>query len=159
MKRILIIGGGALAAYWLLNRFAGGSSEGVGAAAPPALFVPPKVTGGFVQTGPGVGALAPVYGLFRPIADNITTPLINAANRSVGGVNPYGAPSAPTKNAAGQWTQTDPLGATITYNPDGTYTRKNPSFSQTNGGKFIIRAGSDVKQAAVGVTHFVEGLF
>ena len=125
-----------------------------------------KVTGGFVQTGPVLPQLAPIYSALRPIANHLTTPLINTLNRAAGGSNPYGAPTDLKVLPSGEVQGTDGLGATVVFHKDGTITRHNPSFSQTSGGKFVIGAGhalegagNQVVSAGKSALHFVEGLF
>jgi hypothetical protein len=109
------------------------------------------VVGGFVQTGPVLPQFGPVYAALKPIADNITTPLINKVNSVVGGYNAYGAPTNLTQNPDGTFSSTDQMGIKTTYNKDGTVTRTNTVGYFTPAAKQVKAAATGVKNAAVGV--------
>lgn len=87
----------------------------------------------------GLGAAGP---LGAPLA--VLQPLvaggINKLNSAFGGANPY---AGLTKNANG--TYTDGLGANVKLNSDGTVTRTNPNWKNTNGGKIIYGTGQAIK--------------
>lgn len=159
--RLLIIAGGTLAGVWLLSRFAASSAGGVSAsnagAVPTAngVSVAPTVT----DFGPVVPQLGAFYAVAKPLADKVTTPLINKINSAVGGATPYGPLKNVKQNPDGSYTGTDGLGATVTLNPDGTIHRTNPSFSQTNGGKVLIAAGHGIAKGATAVGHAASAAY
>lgn len=129
-------------------------------ATPTATVPPPAKTGVTIPAvvadpGPVVPQLGAAYAVLKPIATYITTPAINKINSAVGGVTPFGGVSNVHTNADGTATGTDGLGATVVFHPDGTITRHNPPWQQTNGGKVIVAVGNGVKHAAQSVAHWL----
>jgi len=130
--------------------------------APNAPHVPPQTpppapaaSGGFVASGPVFGQLAPAYFALKPVADNITTPLINKLNASIGGTDIYGPGTAPTFNADGTATNVQG-GATITYNPDGTITRHTLPLSVRH--PTIYAAGKAAEGAGSGIVSVLKSI-
>lgn len=133
--------------------------------APPPSYVPaanapsiaPTSVDGHTQWtdfGPVVPQLSTAYRVAAPIAKYVTTPIVHAANAVVGGASPY-ADLKPN----GDGTYTDGLGAHVVVNADGTVTRHNPPFSQTNGGKVIIAAGHGLATAGKAVGHAASATY
>lgn len=89
----------------------------------------------------GIGAAGPLGAPLAVLQPGVKAG-IDALNKGIGGANPY---AGLTKQADGSYK--DGLGASYTFNADGTYTRKNPSWKQTNGGKIIYGTGSAVVNA------------
>jgi hypothetical protein len=133
----------------LISRHGAAAPVGTPTPATPPGFVPAVP----IQFGPVVPQLGPAYSVLKPIADNVTTPLVHALNGAVGGATPFGG-----LKSNGDGTYTDGLGATITPNADGTVTRKAAPWRQTNGGRVIVAVGSTVQGGASAVGHFVSGL-
>jgi hypothetical protein len=139
------------------------SSAGAGtspAAPAPGAPAGTKLEATFAPLVPPLPGIGPAVAVIKPIADNVTTPIINGLNnglKSVGAVGPVqlgGSPYGPlVKNTDG--TFTDGTGAKITPNADGTYTRSLPP-SQSNW--YTRNVGEPASQAGTAVVHLVSGL-
>lgn len=167
--RLVIVGGGTLLGVWLLSRLASASVPS-SSTAPASSTTQGLVNPTFTDFGPVVPQLGPAYAALKPIADNITTPLINGLNHAVGGADPYGGVKNLKQNPDGTFTGTDGLGATVTFNKDGTINRSYGSFSQQWERSNVHGALVDVKNAAVSgyegaksavssAYHTITGLF
>lgn len=153
-RKLLIVAAAGAGAWWFLRRTAGVVVPGGGAAAAVTLssahdVIQPTIS----DPGPVLPGLGPFYNAAKPIADNITTPLIHKINSTVGGVDPT---AGLKKNKNG--TYTDGLGSTLTLNSDGTVHRQNPPWQQTNGGKVIVAVGHAFASGGRAVEHFIGGL-
>jgi hypothetical protein len=87
----------------------------------------------------GIAAAGP-FGAPLAVLQPVVSGGINKLNSAIGGANPY---AGLKRNADG--TYTDGTGAKITFNADGTITRKAQSWTSTNGGKLIVGTANVAK--------------
>lgn len=108
----------------------------------------PKAVGGFTLFPPPLPLVPQISAVLAPIANNVTTPLVNKLNKSVSGPNVYGPPVI-TNNPDGSVTSKGVGGTTITYHPGGGVT--------------ISGGGSSVQQkissGATGVIHAIGSIY
>ena len=150
--RLALIVGGSLAGVFFLSRLASGASSISPVPPPPAGG--PKVTGGPLDLGPGVPGLGPIYNALKPLQGPISTGL-GRLNSALGGTDMYAKPTNLVKQANGDYTGQQG-GATVTFHPDGTITRKANGVRTVT---VIKNVGSAIGGAASSAGHFIGGLF
>lgn len=114
----------------------------------------------FAPIVPSLPGLGQAYAVLKPVADNLTTPVINGLNGaigsfgSVGPVKLGGSPYGPL-TANGDGTFTNGFGDRVTPNADGT-TTVTPSKNASGYEKYV---GAPLSQAGTTVSHLISGLF
>lgn len=109
--------------------------------------VPTSASPNLVNSVLGLPGLRQAYLVLKPIADNVTTPVINKLNSAVGGPNVYGPPAV-VIDSKGNVTSKGVGGTTITYKPGGGVT--------ISGGNSV---GSKISKGATGAIHAIESIF